>query len=137
MGRLEILIGLRDRLKAATGPDRALSDDLLVALCGWTKEPVLRIGDDYFMVSPHGTKMLSREAPDPCASIDAAVTLVPEDCGIEIHRYWMKEPETPVWSALIAWGISGRTAEAYDMPSAALALVLARIDYEIQKEQQA
>ena len=77
------LIELRDALAKARGPSRALSDDVLV-VAGWAKESLgsSRYGGGdvrsrgYIMVDPQGRKMLPREAPDPCGSIDAAVTLV-------------------------------------------------------------
>lgn len=58
-------------------------------------------------------------------SLDAAVSLVPEECGIDWQRYWMKEGER--WSANLTWGISGDYAEVLDAKTAALALCAAAL----------
>lgn len=72
---------LIDRLQSAEGPDRDLADDVLRAV-GWEGpfEPFLRsaINVDYWM-SPERNPVEAINRPDPTASVDAALTLFPED----------------------------------------------------------
>lgn len=65
----------------------------------------------------------------PCtSSLDAAVTLVPEDCGIEIQRYWMKKPGV-WWSVGLAWGLGTRSERVMvmDVATAPLAICAAAL----------
>jgi hypothetical protein len=62
------------RLQLATGPSRELGDEVLIA-CGWTKfrwnsAPRWRRHD--------GVSIHAVTRPNPTASIDAALTLIPE-----------------------------------------------------------
>ena len=62
------LLALADRVEAASGPDRALSADILKAVgyraSGWQ------------LLDPNGNPCL--QVPDVLASIDAALSLVPD-----------------------------------------------------------
>lgn len=61
------------RLEAATGPDRELSDAVLLA-CGWTVDHEDHEG--VIWKAPDGSLIAGDH--HPAASIDAALTLVPE-----------------------------------------------------------
>lgn len=67
---------------------------------------------------PNGVHWAPR---DYTGSYDAAKTLIPDGCGIEMHRYWLKKPGE-WWSAALSWGTSGEYAEAVDVPSEARAI---------------
>ena len=110
---------LIQRLEQASGPDRELGDAVLLA-CGWTRSQRSKwnsarqkVGDgtlarDWFWVSPSGYEIEGHRRPDPTASLDAALTLVPEGAyGVCIDQYivstkphplkwrvWMKHYET-------------------------------------------
>lgn len=66
---------LAERCERASGPDRELGADILRAL-GWTQ-------DGHNAYTPDGDRALS--IPDYTASLDAAMTLVPEDMRHEIE----------------------------------------------------
>jgi hypothetical protein len=78
---------LIERLERATGPDRVLADDVLLA-CGWVlKDSVWYISDAH---AEHGAEPCWAECdnpPDPTSSIDAALTLVPRGFEWEIKSY--------------------------------------------------
>ena len=68
------------RLEKATGPDRELGNDVLLA-CGWVCEEHGNGGPDTYLTwapSPDDDDFLDGDHPDPTSSIDAAMTLVPE-----------------------------------------------------------
>lgn len=125
--RRKQLEALRDRLAKATGPDREL-DEALRVLAGHDKE---HMGSADFLVS-------DAEDYEPAhytASLDAAVTLVPEKMALDLHDWtWAEEP---CWCAALqrAWGPCDRpdhiSAKAATGP---LALCLARIEYELSKD---
>lgn len=71
---------LIERLERSAGPDRELANDVLFA-CGWTAHET-SIGPSRHVVweSPDGHGFEDGDQPDPTASIDAALTLVPEGC---------------------------------------------------------
>ena len=64
--------------------------------------------------------------PAYTASLDAAMTLVPEGCGVKLDRYWIGRQEGPVWSAHLAFGgipeSPRRVHEAFDAETPPLAL---------------
>lgn len=92
------LTELLDRLKAATGPDRELGHDILMA-AGWIAPPIYHehrkagghypedwegddeyvkfdaINSEGFWKSPDGPKFSARELPDITASVDDALAL--------------------------------------------------------------
>lgn len=68
------------RLEKASGPDRELANEVLFA-CGWK---INEYGDEgptrsieWVNPDPNGIDYLDGDQPDPTASIDAALTLVP------------------------------------------------------------
>jgi hypothetical protein len=101
------LLDLAVRVEGAEGADRAIDKAINQIIChpGPFTCPV----------------------PAYTASLDAAMGLVPEGCGIEMRRYWLAEPEHGVWSASLRWGISGAQAHAEDCNNAALALAAAAL----------
>jgi hypothetical protein len=68
------LMELIERLEKATGPDRELGNQALLA-CGWKRWREDRI---YLWEMPGARGITTAYPPDPTASLDAAVTLVPE-----------------------------------------------------------
>lgn len=99
---------LIERLEKATGPDRELGDDVLMA-CGWRlieegpgPDRILywAAPDDVPIDPMHGGEYANGDQPDPTASIDAALTLVPKGmrwlvgCG-------QLEPTEPLYGAQI------------------------------------
>jgi hypothetical protein len=125
------LLQLKDRLEKAAGPDRKIDRDI-ARILGWKHVTDFHIGTgptDWCGDAPAGGGYGIR-LPDWSASLDAAVTLVPEGFGIELQRYWRKEPGD-WWSVGLSWGTDGDYVQALDRPSAALALCLARIEYEL------
>lgn len=67
------------RLESATGPDRALADDVLLA-CGWSMIEFGALDNpSYEWIAPdESTTYVGGDQPNPLASLDAALTLVPE-----------------------------------------------------------
>jgi len=65
------------------------------------------------------------------ASLDDAMTLVPEKVGITIDRYWSTNTKGPAWSAGIYTGglptSSREIFEVFDCSSAALAVTAAAL----------
>lgn len=65
------------------------------------------------------------------ASLDAAMTLVPEGAGLDLSRYWIAAVEGPVWSAHITTGgvpdNPRQVFECFDAPTPALALCAAAL----------
>lgn len=64
------------QLEKATGPDRALADEVLIA-CGWVADSNDE-GEVTAWYDPNGIQHGPLDLPDPTGSIDAALTLVPE-----------------------------------------------------------
>lgn len=97
------------RLEAATGPTYALDRDIRNA------------------VHPSEALALGRDFPPPAytASVDTALTLVPEGHGIETQRYWLADGVR--WRVLLCWGLFGENAEAKDVPTYPLALCIASL----------
>lgn len=76
---------LISRLEKAKGPDRELGDKVLFA-CGWTRNCVGHFhGPMYRWRGPDGKSYEDGEHPDPTASLDAAVGLVPEGAYFKIQ----------------------------------------------------
>jgi len=71
------LIALAERVEALTGPDREVAHDVLRA-CGWTTEGA-------FVFNPNGIRHMAA-IPDPTASLDAAMSLVPEG-WVSVHGW--------------------------------------------------
>lgn len=87
----QTLLELAARCEAATGPDRELSIAVLLAV-GWQ-----RYSRNEF-IRPDGMFVNSAHLPDPLASLDAAMALVPE--GMQ----WFKERGTYVPNIAVIQG---------------------------------
>lgn len=138
--RLNALTALREALAKATGHDSAL--DAAIAVClGWKwvglsprywLEPSLSIkafqaDPDRYVLDPRAHLAVPIRFT---ASLDAAVTLVPEG-----HGYILRDYRDGATSALLAKPprsvAKGRAVVA---STPALALSLARVEYELSKE---
>lgn len=77
--RVEALAG-RDRVEALAGPDRVI-DELALLASGWTLERAKDLGERATWIDPSGKRTVHRQGDGwfrPTASLDAAMTLVPE-----------------------------------------------------------
>lgn len=81
-------VDLIARLEKASGPDRELANEVLLA-CGWK---INEYGDEgptrsieWVNPDPNGIDYLDGGQPDPTTSIDAAVTLVPDGYGWAVN----------------------------------------------------
>lgn len=70
--------GLAERVEAATGPDRVLNSDVLLAL-GWSVR-------DGMALNPAGDRAM--RIPDLLGSIDDAMGLVPANCLALVRELW-------------------------------------------------
>jgi hypothetical protein len=75
------LLSLAGRVESLTGRDRNIANDVLYA-CGWTTHEIGE-GDNRTTIwtAPRGEEFTDGDQPDPTASLDAAMTLVPEGWG--------------------------------------------------------
>lgn len=111
---------LIERLEKAEGPDRELGDDILLA-CGWHTTSVGYFhGPIIRWCAPDGKSYDESDRPDPTASLDAAVGLVPEDLDLEIKRARHRRD----WYAAL-WQPSRIGQRAGDAPTAPLAILIA------------
>jgi hypothetical protein len=76
---------LIDRLEKATGPDRDIDGAIALSL-GWTLQKMKGDQHAYFR-KPGVTDYFIRDVPPPyTASVDAAISLVPEGLGWYVRR---------------------------------------------------
>lgn len=71
----QILLDLAARVEAVEGPDRELADEVMLAT-GWTVENHNSLINDWW--SPALKRYPAPARPNPLASLDAAMMLVPE-----------------------------------------------------------
>lgn len=121
------LQGLIERLEKCTGPDRELADDVLLA-CGWTRRLVAsshpkaseRYEPPYYKwASAAGQSwptIVSR--PDPTASIDAALMLVPKTYNLSIGRTVHGFASADIWDP------ENRATEQHGNSSGSIAIAL-------------
>lgn len=100
---------LIERLEKATGPDRRLDTAII----------------DYLFPD-------QRKFPlEFTASIDSALTLVPENAGLHIDRYWVMPRPEAAWSATISTGgvpdNPRREFEGMDAYTPAIAICIAAL----------
>lgn len=124
------LLGLADMVEAASRPDREL-DAEIARSCGW-----VALDKHQWWSAEHVAdcrqrkvskwKYATQSLPTFTASLDAALSLVPEGAGVEVQRYWTSEHDDAVWSAVAIVGM-GAVEESRDRPSAALALTAAAL----------
>jgi len=85
--------------------------------------------DNIFYGSPNGD--LSDESdygPNHyTGSLDAAVTLVPEECGMDTSRYWLRKPASAVYAVSLLWGTKGENVEVLDCTSLPRAICAAAL----------
>ena len=126
---------LSDRVEQFDGPCREVDAEIAVAI-GWICiRPRSRSrhgiwAEPGYKPSQDGTDCLK----DPyryTASLDAAMSLVPEGAGLNLSRYWIGSVDTPVWSAEICTGgvpeNPRKVFDCYDAPTPALALCAAAL----------
>lgn len=130
------LLQLRDRLKAAMGPDWGLSVDIELALVPGTRDR--RSWDSLVAV---GLFEKAYNPPDYTGSLDAALTLVPNE-DADFPWFWRvghdgEGPDPAAFKAeLLQCSVRHPMATisaVADTPE--LALCLARVEHEIQKAQ--
>lgn len=134
----EELVQLRDRLAKASGEDRGLDIDIACALLGYEKKRqggYVGAPPDYaWNVRPKGRGWWSdgsHEIQHYTASIDAAVTLVPAD-----FAYWEANMDSDAGCrAAVVMNERDESVEVY-AKTPALALCLARIEYELSKSEE-
>lgn len=133
-----------EKIEAAAGPDREL-DVLIAEHVAWQGDLVARART----WSPHNTTAALvadiemdgylRGLPAYTASIDAALTLVPEGAGLSIQRYWIAAVDGYVWSAGVSTGgvpsNPRKVFASYDAANAALAITAASLRARITQEQ--
>lgn len=124
------LLALADRVEAADGPDRELDVEIFRAIgheVEWRPvNYIMELRPIINWKAPHVYAGMKEPCPEPTASLDAALSLVPEGAGVEVHRYWTAEHDDAVWSAAVIWGM-GSVEQSLDRPSAALALCAAAL----------
>ena len=134
MSKAEELLALAARVEAAEGADRGLADRVLLAagwklnhdretIEGWFVDPGTCEGEDgeNYPVTladrmawacwyapgdrPFRDKWIDGHyRPDPLASLDAALLLVPAGMGFHLDRYWMMGRDGPAWLSEISSG---------------------------------
>lgn len=132
----DTLLALATLCEDATWPDRALDAAITVALTegatGVERPPLDGLTDE-----PQAGWLLTFDTPRPwterwvcvpayTASLDAALTLVPEGAGIKLDRHWTPRHEGPVWMAVLYTGL-GEMHVSEDRPTPALALCAAAL----------
>lgn len=119
--------GLIARIEAASEGSRPL--DIEIARALEPEAPIWPFGycttDEEPIWQPRASGKC--EVPRWTTSLDAALTLVPEGCGVELSRYWLASADDARWSAVLRWGLSGAYADALDKPTPALAIVAAAL----------
>jgi hypothetical protein len=109
------LLKLAERCEAATGPDRKLDCEILVALDwrapDWEEgEPTAKALADKLGVAwladraAEGGMSIWRYLPRPTASLDAAMTLVPEENDSWSLMKWPQDGK-PTFRATVSWTV--------------------------------
>lgn len=87
------------RVEAATGPSEQLDIDIAVAAS--MVPPKM----EKTFTSPRAWRGIYDNrywfAPEYTASIDAALTLVPEGQGMKLDKYWIASVDRPIWHAAV------------------------------------
>lgn len=114
MANPSVLRALADRCERGES-SRDLDKEIAIAL-GWLKVHWRAgLGNRESLIGRRdGPFDKVRTIPHYTTSLDAAVTLAPDDAGITLSRYWRKEPGI-WWSAHLVWGLgtykrAGRSA---------------------------
>lgn len=128
------LLELRDRLSKATGPDRDLDCAIAetVEVCGFRFDPATRHPDgDYWEGVPNESRYIGT-APAYTASLDSAVTLVPG--GLAWWEMNVEPASEGGTRAEFVFDDERRKTIREVASTPALALCLARLEYELAKE---
>lgn len=129
------LIALAERVEKAEGPDRGLDAEIELAIGNWTPEH-LEAWSRYEECGEACNPPMHVPVPPQwfTASLDAAMTLVPEGSGMQLHRYWIASVDGPVWYGMVTTSYSSETVvvgthhhEAWDCRNAALAICAAAL----------
>ncbi len=126
MADRETLLALAARCEAAEGPSREM--DELIVQASYPELDIRRDGPDGTWRA-HGSTIgpdCILRVLDYTASLDAALTLVPEGAGIKLDRHWTTRHDGPVWMAAIYTGL-GDVHASEDRPTPALALCCAAL----------
>jgi hypothetical protein len=135
------LLALADRVEAATGADREIDGaiDRLVNKrpkdgdYDQSERALWQVRDGYsgLLVRGDGFARGSFCAPAYTASIDAAMSLVPDGTGFDVNRYWLASRTVPAWMCEISTGgipsNPRKVHAAHDAHSAALAICAAAL----------
>ena len=108
------LITLAARVEAATGPDRELDADISAAIGTPVRSRRTaggkNKGREWFVDSHGGVETWSHHPVDYTASIDAALSLLPEGRGWSIH--YPSVPDSDNLPSARVWGTLHRTTAA-------------------------
>jgi len=115
---------LAERVEGLSGPDREV--DAAIALASgwrvcrgnwWTPDQASRAKKARRSIWSSGSPV---QLPAYTASLDAAMTLVPEGLGLHINRYWTASHDGPVWSCEISTGgLPNKPRQVFDCYDAA------------------
>ena len=105
------LLALAERVEGLNGPDRDTNEQILLAM-GWSVV-------DRVLVDPSGNRVFS--VPDYTASLDAAMSLVPEGCAPGVYRR-----DSDDWASMI-FGPTWQTVADTRAKTAALVLTAAAL----------
>lgn len=114
---VELLLQLAERCERE-GPSEALDGEIATML-GWRQNRNIQ----NCWMQPGASRLFSNP-PTFTSSFDAAMTLVPDDLGVQIQR---NRGRRTSWNAALWLEILGECAEATDMPTPALALCSAAL----------
>ncbi|MDH7638921.1 hypothetical protein [Sphingomonas oryzagri] len=126
---METLLQLAERVEGLAGPNRNV-DALIAPLQG------LRVVDEGHPIGRmcYDDIGAAQLMPRYTASLDAAMSLVPEGQGVQVDRYWIASVDGPVWHAHVTSPttkpnviVGSDYNEAWDCASAALALCAASL----------
>ncbi len=99
----ETLLALADRVEALTAPDREVDAEIMCAVFGYERDGTMFYGKsrDYVLERDYyALEGSPQELPSPTASLDAAMTLVPEGRGW-LAGYGRIRPDEPLGGAMI------------------------------------
>jgi hypothetical protein len=98
---------LIERLENATGPDRELGRDVLLA-CGWRRTCVGNFyGPLWHWSGPGGRSYPEDSLPCPTESIDAALTLAPDNHTIYLTRPNQSAANKSCYACIAPAGLGG------------------------------
>lgn len=125
------MIEIIERLERATEPARTI-DGQIATLLGWTLQKMKGDQRPYWR-KPGVTDWYQRATDGPpayTASIDAALTLAPENAGLQLARYWLRRPEAAWRATLYVGGVPGNPKREFtgeDAYGPAIALCIAAL----------